>query len=325
MRVLVFKLGAFGDVMMTTPLVKAISQEHEVDYLIGESSLPAIKNNPDISNIITFNQDIFYKKQILGMLALIAKIKKRKYDIIFVLDKHWIFGLFAKMCKIKTRVGFKRDDKNYLTHSSEYKKVKHEVDYYNDLYKPFTQKAINKSLVYNIVDKYKNPLPKKFVCIAVGGGTNPGEKNPIRRVPSDIYNDIISKINIPVLLVGRKDDIGSSNEIINNGNVYNLVGATNWDETADIMSKSSLVICADSGPMHLASSCADNIISIFGCTNPMRKAPLVCSNRQRRHVFWNDQDIYEEEYELFGKLPAEDKIWFTEIDVDEILNEYGVI
>jgi ADP-heptose:LPS heptosyltransferase len=69
--------------------------------------------------------------------------------------------------------------------------------------------------------------------------------------------------------------------------------------------------------MHIASAVNPNIISLFGPTNPARKAPL----NKGAVALWKDQDIYEPEYEFRGTLPAKDKLWFSEITPEIVVKE----
>ena len=87
-------------------------------------------------------------------------------------------------------------------------------------------------------------------------------------------------------------------------------------ESAALMKKCSLIICSDSGPMHIASAVNNRIISLFGPTNPRRKAPL----HKESISIWHDDDIYEKDYELYGKVPNPSKKdkWMKRITVKEI-------
>ena len=51
-------------------------------------------------------------------------------------------------------------------------------------------------------------------------------------------------------------------------NFYNLCGVLNYDQSAYIIKKSSLVLTNDTGFMHVASSFKKKIISFWGCTKP---------------------------------------------------------
>jgi ADP-heptose:LPS heptosyltransferase len=87
-------------------------------------------------------------------------------------------------------------------------------------------------------------------------------------------------------------------------------------KSAALMKKCNIVICSDSGPMHIAAAVNNKVISLFGPTNPTRKAPL----NKDSVAIWKDQEIYEENYELYGKVPdfsKKDK-WMKKITINEI-------
>ena len=70
MKILLFKTGAIGDTLMTTPLVRQLRQSYpkaRIDYLIGKSASQALLNNPNINNIIKFDEAIFFKKKPLKL------------------------------------------------------------------------------------------------------------------------------------------------------------------------------------------------------------------------------------------------------------------
>ena len=86
-------------------------------------------------------------------------------------------------------------------------------------------------------------------------------------------------------------------------------------KSAALIKKCSAIVCSDSGPMHIASAINNKIVSLFGPTNPERKAPL----HEKSIAIWHDQDIYEENYELYGKLPKPEKEWMRKITVKEVM------
>ena len=66
-KILVIRSGAIGDVIMTTPLVKSIRKRFpkaNISYLVGKWSKKAVESNPNIDNIIAFDDDIVFKKKI---------------------------------------------------------------------------------------------------------------------------------------------------------------------------------------------------------------------------------------------------------------------
>jgi ADP-heptose:LPS heptosyltransferase len=194
-RILLFKIGAIGDTLMTTPLLRQLRRNYpkaKIDYLIGNVASQVLVGNKNLDNIIKFDEKIFFKKQIIKYYSLIQKIRKRKYDIIFVLDKHRIFNLTAKLFGIPERIGFDRLGKEgtFLTKKTYYGNDKHEIYYYLDLLTKLTEKVdysdnlpslyISKK-AYNKAESIwkKYSLNHKIIAIAPGGGANPGENKKL--------------------------------------------------------------------------------------------------------------------------------------------------
>lgn len=58
MRILIARLGAFGDTIITTPLVRYLkNQGHEIVYLTSESGMELLANNPHIEKLILHKRD----------------------------------------------------------------------------------------------------------------------------------------------------------------------------------------------------------------------------------------------------------------------------
>ena len=58
MRILFFKIGALGDTLMTTPLLRQLKRNFanvKIDYLIGKFSAQSLEGNKNIHNIIKFD------------------------------------------------------------------------------------------------------------------------------------------------------------------------------------------------------------------------------------------------------------------------------
>lgn len=58
MRILIARLGAFGDTLITTPLCRYLKQQgHEIVYLTSESGMQILENNPHIEKLILHKRD----------------------------------------------------------------------------------------------------------------------------------------------------------------------------------------------------------------------------------------------------------------------------
>lgn len=338
-KILLFKIGAIGDTLMTTPFLRQLRRKNpdaEIDYLIGNSSKEVLIGNKNLDNIISFDESIIFKKKISQYISLTSNIKKRKYDVVYVLDKHWALNLTSKFFDIKKRIGFDRQGKEgvLLTDKVLYGNEKHEIYYYLDLLKAegvkpdYSDTKMDLNLSKSDFNKAESVWKKhslknkKVICVIPGGGSNPGESTGVRNWPIYRYIGLIEKLiakKYSVVLIGGKSDKKLSEiilENIKNEKIIDLTGILKLKESAAVISKCDYVVCNDSGPMHLAACVNDKIISLFGSTNPKRKAPIL----KNSHAIWKGKRDYEPEYELYGKMPGKKAIdSIKKITAEEVL------
>src|SRR3954469_178934 len=96
MKVLLWKIGALGDVVMTTPLVRQLRArlpDAQIDYLVGRTSRVVLQGNPHLDQLLEFDERILFGAQLHRLGEILAQL--RGYDLVLVLDKHWIFGWLA--------------------------------------------------------------------------------------------------------------------------------------------------------------------------------------------------------------------------------------
>jgi ADP-heptose:LPS heptosyltransferase len=319
LKILLFKIGALGDILMTTPLIRQLRKKYpdaQIDYLCGKSFSQIIINNKNLNNSITFDENIIYNKKIFKCLNLIKKIKLKKYNKIYVLDKHWIFSLFSFLSKIKERIGFYRDfpSKIFLTKHIKYKTVKHEIYYYLSLLNKYNKTDTKLDFYISNNDekkikKYlKNKQINKFIVFINSGGDNPGEKNNIRKLSNREFLNELEKINYKnnnIILVGGKNDKKYYDEMLkrikNNqlkNKIFNVAGKFNLRESTAIMKYAKNIKTTDCGAMHLASTVNKKLSCYFKPTNPKRKAPLIKNIK----IIWKNKNKYNEKYDLYGKI-----------------------
>ncbi|WP_423792409.1 glycosyltransferase family 9 protein [Methanocaldococcus indicus] len=318
MKILLFKIGAIGDTLMTTPLIRQLRKNFKdatIDYLIGKYSYGVLEGNKHLDNIIKFDEDIFFKKDFKEWLKLIFKIRKRRYDTIFVLDKHWIFNLTAFLFGIKKRIGFDRfGEGKFLTYKVPYFGRKHEIFYYLDLlkglriepnYEDWEMEIFLSEKDLDFAERFwdENNLNDKVVVgICPGGARNIGVgDDDLRRWDSKKYIELIKKLKekgFEVLLIGGKTDKGIEKTILKEVKCISTIGKTSLKESSALLKKCDVVVCNDSGPMHLAASVNKKIISIFGPTHPSEKAPL---HKESKYI-WK-QIGCNPCYDLWGRFP----------------------
>src|SRR6266446_1511651 len=137
-KILIFKLGLLGDVLMTTPFVRQLRRifpESEIQYWVGKSHKQALLGNPHLSKVVCFDEQIFLRRNLFQISKIQRQLRREQFDIGFFLGKHWAFNAFAVSLGIRTLVGFAREQVSewFLNHSVAYSALRHEIYYYLDL------------------------------------------------------------------------------------------------------------------------------------------------------------------------------------------------
>lgn len=290
-RIAVIKTGAIGDVLMSTPMLRALRKakpEAEITYIVGRQSASVLEKNPNIDRILVFDVFDALGKNFRSMYKFAKELQKEQFDIALVLDKSYLAGIFAAVCRIPVRIGFDRYGEGFAnTHNVKYSKVRHEIDYYIDLLRFLKIKPCGRKMDFSLDNKdrafvneffKKNKINGKKVCVAPSDTRDPGGVISTRMWPDVNYAHIVNwvvKNGNTVFFLGSKTDRNKAGRIrkLSDVDTYSVVGKTNIREAAAFMELCDLVITHDAGPMHVSAAVGTPVISIFGPTDPRRKAP----------------------------------------------------
>jgi len=293
-KILVFRSGAIGDVLMTTPFLKSLRTRYpkaEIVYLVGNWSRSALDNNPSVDRIISFDDSILFKKKIFQLIKFRSKVVAERFDLCFILDKSYLFNIFAYLCRIPSRIGFDRKGEGFANSLSvDYSGAKCESEYYLDLIALVRGKrrvsspklyptSSDKIFVQDLVVR-GNLTGKNLIGIAPGGAENPGQKMHLKRWPEGQYARLIKRLSASkktmILLFGGDQDKELIDAIIKKTgreNVLNLAGRLTLHQSSLLMKKCKLFVTHDSGPLHIAATARIPIVALFGPTPAQRFAP----------------------------------------------------
>lgn len=302
-KILVVKLGGIGDVLAATPAFRALRKKNadaHISLIVGEWSKGVVENNPFIDELIVVDENIFWKKRVFSLAKLFYKLRRQKYDIVYVL--HWskLFNIFAYLLGIHERIGFDREgDGVLLTRKYSFQeetKGMHRIERYLQM---VTDDYINKDhnmRIYLSEDELgcakKDMGDRDIIGIAPGGGYNPKGSMNMKQWPAEYYVELVSRIhselNMPVMLFGGESDMELGKQIESGirgkGKVFNHINRDSLRVTSAYMSFCRLVVANDSGPAYMAASVGTPTIGIFGPTAPYDK---VAPEEKHRYLYKN--------------------------------------
>jgi ADP-heptose:LPS heptosyltransferase len=317
LRILLWKIGALGDIVMTTPLVRQLRRAlpaADIDYLVGMNCAVVLQGNPHLSRVIPFDESILYRRQPARLRELTSALQG--YDTVFVLDKHWAFGWLARLAGVPRRVGFRRRAVEGWahTHAAAYGGLRHEIDCYLDLAAAAGLHVDREDRALELPAAERVAVPGAYVVAINSGGSNAGEASDVRKMPAALFAGLVAALaeRTQVVFVGAPAEQASYAELARRHAALNLCGQTSLRQAWHVLAHADEVYTTDTGLMHMASACGAQTVAIFGPTHPARKCP------PGARWVWRDEATYDSAYELFGRLPK--GRYFADLEVADILS-----
>jgi len=283
-NVLIIKLGALGDVVMATSLIKQIQRFHSTDNLFLLTSAP-------FDNIFSAWKGLTVhavkRKGLWNNLQAIAWIRKNKFESVYDLQSNDRSGLYCALSGISRKVG-NHPRYPYNVHPEEpYKGQCHIYDRMLTVLESASIKAEHITPFLPASDEEKrhvitwlkeNKLVEDdFIIIHAGGS----KQHPEKRWP--YYKGLaqaLSARNRSIVWIGGNDDIETNENLSSTAGVNACMQFT-FSELAELGRHASFAMTNDSGPMHILSSSGIPVYAFFGPTNWQRNHAIA----QGDHVF----------------------------------------
>ncbi len=262
------RFSSIGDIVLTTPIVRCLKMQlpdAEIHYLTKFSYTVLLTNNPYIHKVHSFNHNL---------KEIIHQLKSENFDYIVDLHNN-IRTKIVKFCLLKPGSTFnKLNLKKWLLVNFKINLLPavHIVDRYFKAVEKLNVSNDHQGLDFFIPETEKvtiNVLPFKFhqgyVALVIGG------KHVTKQLPDTLLIELCRKSEIPLVLLGGKEDYERAEIIIRTSampDIFNACGSFNIHQTASIIEQSLKVITPDTGLMHIAAAFNKEIISVWGNTVP---------------------------------------------------------
>ena len=273
-RFLIIRLSSIGDIILTTPLVRALRKAYPnslIDYLVKEEFLDLLQNNPHIDNVYTFNP----RNGLKEILRWRKKIKSNEYTSILDLHRS-IRSILMTIWLGRVELG--KLNKNLF---KRIVLVKLGINLYKSIV-PVTQRYFDAAKRLDLVDdglgtelfhdgkiptKIRNSLENKNIII-MAPGAGYFTKRWLPEYFAKLADKLIDKYNAEVYLIGSSADRKICSEIRKSMNnyVHDLSGNFSILETSAIIDASDALITNDTGMMHVAVSQKKPVLAFFGST-----------------------------------------------------------
>jgi heptosyltransferase-2 len=280
-----------GDAVLAGPVLRSLRQgypEARIDVVAVKRVAPVIEADPNIDNLIVIPDRLDIP---VGHIKAARMVRAGRYDMGLILPDSFGSALLFSMAGVRRRIGYAAEMRGPLLTLA----VEHETDPRSEhliySYLKLAREAGGESVP---AEPSHTTLPEEDgwaegLLDGLGIESNspligvvPGATyGPAKRWPPDRFRQIIKVVAADkwtVLILGGPDDADTVKAIFPDGeqpeNVHNLVGRTTIRQTAALMQRLDVVLCNDTGPMHLAAAVGTAVVGLFGSTNPVWTGPL---------------------------------------------------
>jgi heptosyltransferase-3 len=293
-RILVIKLRHHGDVLLSTALFRALTEQipnSQVDVLIYKETLPLLENNPHLNHVLCIDRKLKGFARLNAERNLLFEVRRHRYDAIIHLTDQWIGALLAYFSNAPVRIqlsSLKRD--NILWHNCFTHKVtkppRGEVHAVELNLLCLEALGINPHKIRGEVVLRPSPenLDKADQLLAEHGIhgqfvlIHPAARWPFKCWEDHKFALVVAHLlnrGLHVVLTASTDpfEINMTREIERLANIevnessgvlVNLAGKINLPLLAALLKLSKFYVGVDSAPMHMAAALNVPQVALFG-------------------------------------------------------------
>jgi len=268
LKVLVIRFSSIGDVVLTTPIIRALKNQlpnATIHYITKVQNKGILEHNPYIDQLFTIQKSIS---------ECVEHLKKQHYDLVVDLHKNTRTLSLKKQLGVPSLTFPKLNLEKWLLVNLKWNKMPnlHIVDRYFmavkslgvtndqlpcDYFIPVHEKVATES-VWHIKEK-------SYLAIAIGA------QFATKRMNVELLEKIIAPLTHPIVLVGGKTDVDFAEKLIQRFPEKKLIsacGSFSLSQSASIVQQAKAILTNDTGLMHIASCFEIPTISVWGSTVP---------------------------------------------------------
>lgn len=290
-NILCIRPDNMGDVLMTTPAIKALKDSGKKVTLLASSTGTVIARNIScIDDVITFDPPWQgnHHSEPDEIIRLAEKLRQERFDaaIIFTVysQNPLPAALICYLSGIPKVAGYCRENPyglitDWIPDREPLFEIKHEVTRQLNLLSALGISAETDELILDVpsdsaqkVDALLNDLgcSSQHPWILL----HPGVSEERRQYPASDFAKVTAmireRLGCKVIITGSQEEIPLAESIIKDsgGNVFSLAGKLNVEELIVLIDRAPLLISNNTGPVHIAAARKTPVIVTYALTNP---------------------------------------------------------
>ncbi|MBI4436610.1 MAG: glycosyltransferase family 9 protein [Candidatus Omnitrophica bacterium] len=309
-RILIANPFGVGDVLFTTPVVRALRDyfpKATLGYLCNRRTEEMMRVNSCIDAVFVFEKDEYRRlwkeskrKCLQQFLKLLQEIRRCQFDTLVDFSLNWHYSFLGALLGVRRRIGFNyRGRGRFLTRRQDLPgfEEKHVVEYYLGLLKflgvPFLQSPRmefplleeDRRWAKAFLEAHKIPSEKTIFGMAPGGGTTWGDSASYKHWPKGHYRQLANRLledrEGVFLLFGDERERPLCEEIAKGvlGRSVVAAGKTTLRQLRALLERCTMLVCNDGGILHVGVSADIPTLSFYGPVDPVVYGPFPSGER----------------------------------------------
>lgn len=301
MRILLIRLRLIGDVVFTTPLVRALRRrfpEAHLAYVVEPAAAPVVADNPHLDEVIVAAAP-GERRRARADMALMRRLRRPRFDLALDLHGGPRAAMLAFGSGARRRIGYAIRGRGWMytdrVPRPRQLRARHSVENQWDLLaslgieppdreRDATEMPVSPEAAARAAAKLAaaglDVGAERLVVVHVSAG------NPFRRWPADAFASLAAGLAAAdsrrrVLLLSGPSEREAARAIGERarraagpagGRIVNDV-ELDLRELRAVLDAAALFVGGDSGPLHVAGTSRVPIVGLYGPTLPARSAP----------------------------------------------------
>jgi len=299
------KLSALGDVVHATPVVEALAEafpEARLTWIVERRAAALLHDHPRLADVVSIDtrawRGVRTPAATLALVhtlrALRQRLRAARFDVAIDLQGLVKSGLVTAATGAPLRIGFaagfRRERLSGLftnRHVAPPVTARHVVDQYLALLEPLGVRPRRVAFRLPLrataearVDEFfadAGLKPHGRVVVLNPGAGKPGKRWPVERF-AQLATRLGREANARVLVLWGPGEQPAAAAIAQAPGAV-LAPPTDLDTLVAVLRRASLVVAADTGPLHVAAAVGTACVGLYGPTSPARNGPYGAGHR----------------------------------------------
>lgn len=304
-NILCIRLDRLGDVLMTSPAIRALKESRpgrKVTLLTSPHGAKAAALIPEIDCVIVYEapwmKTTAKRRNSRADLLMAAKLKGAGFDaaVIFTVYSQSPLppAFLCYLADIPLRLAHCRENPyqlltDWVPDSGKYDHGRHEVRRQLDLVKTIGCTTKDERLSLHVSDDCERSLCNRMKTAGIDLDRpwiviHPGASAASRRYPAESYaaaaQILVETLGLQVIFTGSSKEQQLVKSIQNGMTAasISLAGKLDLGELAALLRLSPLLISNNTGPVHMAAAVGAPVVDLYALTNPQH-TPWMTPNR----------------------------------------------